>query len=122
MAALVIGAIMVLIGALLFLEPTPLQDIEDLLLMYLGLILMPIGAGLVFLAARTLSAAPDQLYQPQSSAVPRNLFVVFWLVGVIVPLVLHVEAIQRTQDLQPGGAGDRFGVCAERRPLGVSLV
>ncbi len=93
MAALVMGAVMVLIGALLFLEPTRPQDFEGLLLMYLGLILMPIGVGLIFLAVRTLLAAPDRLYQPQSPVVPRNLFVVLWLAGVIVPLFLHVEVL-----------------------------
>ncbi|MBI5563414.1 MAG: PrsW family intramembrane metalloprotease [Chloroflexi bacterium] len=93
MAALIIGAITAAIGALLFFQPNRVLDVEGVLMMYLGLILMPIGAGLAFMAARTLPAAPDHLYQPHWPQVPRNLFVIFWLVGVITPLVLHVESV-----------------------------
>jgi len=93
-AALIAGIIAAVIGALLFFRDSDLQSIEDVLLMYLGLALMPIGAGMAFMATQTLPAPPDQPYQPQSSRVPRNLFVVSWLVGVIAPLVLHIESIR----------------------------
>ncbi len=88
---------------MLFLEPTRPQDFEGLLLMYLGLILMPIGVGLIFLAARTLQAAPDQVYQPQPPAMPRNLFVALWLAGVIVPLFLHVGALSELKTFSLAG-------------------
>lgn len=94
MAALIIGALTAVIGALLFFQAN-VQGLEDVLMMYLGLILMPIGAGVAFMAARTLPAAPDQLYQPQSPRVPRNLFAIFWLVGVIAPLVLHGDTLSQ---------------------------
>ncbi len=90
--ARIIGSLTAVIGALLFFGDADLQSIEDMLLMYAGLALMPIGAGVAYLAARTLPLAPDQAYQPQSSRVPRNLFAIFWLVGIIAPLALHVES------------------------------
>ena len=95
LAALIIGAITAAIGALLFLQPNRVLDVEGVLMMYLGLILVPIGAGLAFMAVRTLPAAPDQLYQPQTPRVPRNLFAIFWLVGVIAPLVLHGDTLSQ---------------------------
>jgi RsiW-degrading membrane proteinase PrsW (M82 family) len=93
LAALVIGVVIAVIGALLFFQPNRVLDVEGVVMMYLGLALMPIGTGLALVAARTLSAAPDQHYHPQSPQVPRNLFVIFWLVGVIAPVVLHVESV-----------------------------
>ena len=93
-AALISGSLAAVIGALLFFRDADLQSIEDMLLMYAGLGLMPIGASVAIVAARTLPLAPDQAYQPQSSRVPRNIFAIFWLVGVIAPLALHVESIR----------------------------
>ncbi len=93
-AALISGSLAAVIGALLFFRDADLQSIADMLLMYAGLALMPIGASVAILAARTLPLSPDQAYQPQSSRVPRNIFAIFWLVGVIAPLALHVESIR----------------------------
>ncbi|MBP7688518.1 MAG: PrsW family intramembrane metalloprotease, partial [Thermoflexales bacterium] len=93
-AALISSSLAAVIGALLFFRDADLQSITDMLLMYAGLALMPIGASVAIVAARTLPLAPDQAYQPQSSRVPRNIFAIFWLVGVIAPLALHVESIR----------------------------
>ena len=91
--ALVIGSLALLIGVLLFFGPATFQSIEDVLKMYLGLVLMPIGAGLIFLAARTLKAAPDQLYQLPLSGTPRQLFIAVWIVGLIASLVLRIRTL-----------------------------
>lgn len=91
LTAQIVGSALAALGALLFFSALPL-GLEDLLVMYAGLGLMPIGAGIAYLAAKTRAAAPDQAYLPQSAQTPRNLFIVIWLMGVFAPVVLHAQS------------------------------
>jgi len=101
-SALVIGVLSALIGALLFLEPTSFSSAEevlnDILKLYLGLVLMLLGGGLAYLVVRTQRTAPDQAYQLRPANMPRNVFIVVWIVGLIASLVLKVRAID---DIKP---------------------
>src|SRR5512139_3316287 len=72
--ALAIGLIAAAIGALWFLGPTSFYSIDDLLKLYLSLVLIPIGGSLAYLAVRTQRATPDQPYQLRPTNRPRNLF------------------------------------------------
>ncbi len=91
--ALAIGVIAAAIGALWFWGPTSFYSIDDLLKLFLGLILMPLGGSLAYLAVRTQRAAPDQLYQLRPTNRPRNLFVLVWIMGMIASLALQVRSI-----------------------------
>ncbi len=96
-SALIIGALITLIGALLFLEPSSFSSIddvvEDILKLYLALILLPLGGSLVYLVVRTQRTAPDQAYQPRPANMPRNVFIIVWIIGLIASVALKVQAI-----------------------------
>jgi RsiW-degrading membrane proteinase PrsW (M82 family) len=86
--AQLIGLAIVLISACLFLRQIDFLSIGDILGMYAGLYLIPFGAGLLYLATRTLHVAPDQEYQPHLLNRPRKWFVVIWGTGVLVAILL----------------------------------
>ncbi|HEY4724118.1 MAG TPA: hypothetical protein VII92_19845, partial [Anaerolineae bacterium] len=88
-AAQLIGLAIVLISAFLFLRPINFSSLGDILGMYAGLYLIPFGAGLLYLATRTLHLAPDQAYQPQLLSRPRKWFVVIWGTGLLVAILLR---------------------------------
>lgn len=89
--ALIGGSVVAVLGTALFF-PARLQGLDDVLTMYLGLALLPIGLGLAVTAAQSLPMSPDERYQPRPVNTPRNLFAIIWLAGVIAPIVLQIES------------------------------
>ncbi len=98
-AAQVIGAIAVVSGAILIFNPTPLRSLSDVLRLGLGLTILPLGAGVVYLAYRTVHSAPDQLYQLKSIQTPRAWFFVIWGVGFLASLFLLGGSLSTIQPI-----------------------
>jgi RsiW-degrading membrane proteinase PrsW (M82 family) len=92
LAAKVIGLLIALIGLGLFLG-TPVFSTTDQLTITIGLYLLPIGAGLVYVATRTEELGPNQRLQPGELSAPRKWFILIWIAGVLASFFLKIERV-----------------------------
>ena len=89
--AVAFGVVLTLLGVYLLLDPARFQLVDSAARGLVGLYTIPFGLAVVYLAARTRSSAPDQLYQLRSTGMPRRWFILLWAISTIVFLVLAAQ-------------------------------
>ncbi len=81
---ILLGLIIIAIGAIMFFTTYWILDQADIVNILLGLALIPIGLGLIYVAYQSQTNTPDHLYQALDAAAPRKWFIGAWVVGLLI--------------------------------------